>query len=249
MKKLLLMTVAMLALGATMALAADTMNLSWTTCRTTTTNAAQDNFSPALPCDDGSLDGITKTLLCSFKNGNALSVWSGTTTVVKIRAPKPLAQFTTINPFWDLGTGGCRDGNLAPKPVVAAVGVCASPYALAPSDGQSTFPSISVSGNEVLYVNDRVRQTTTTALPLPGTAGGWISDVLNLALDGGATCLGCDSGASIQLLSIQYFGGSSNFTASTPEFKSCVTWLGGDVCPGATATRNSTWGQVKSLYR
>jgi hypothetical protein len=43
---------------------------------------------------------------------------------------------------------------------------------------------------------------------------------------------------------------ASSRTASSPG-GNYVTWQGraGTDCPAATATRNSTWGNVKSMYR
>jgi hypothetical protein len=70
---------------------------------------------------------------------------------------------------------------------------------------------------------------------------------------GTGSCAGCDVPVCIVLNSIKVTTSDfmdrfiSNASAPGGNF---VTWQGGGPgCPGATPTRNSTWGSVKSLYR
>ena len=70
---------------------------------------------------------------------------------------------------------------------------------------------------------------------------------------GTGSCSGCDIPACIVLNSIKVFdvnGGSRFISNASVPGGNFVAWQGGGPnCPGATPTRNQTWGSVKSLYR
>lgn len=78
--------------------------------------------------------------------------------------------------------------------------------------------------------------------------------VTNILTTGG-TCLGCLQGACFVLNTINLTSlGQPNVVLQSPHPGSdnWVTWQGNAAatgCPGATPTRNATWGSVKSLYR
>jgi hypothetical protein len=76
-------------------------------------------------------------------------------------------------------------------------------------------------------------------------------DTYNSAIEeGGVTtpCAGCDVGVSLVLSEIYIVGAAATETITAPLANTCITWQGGaNNC--YTAARNSTWGQVKSLYR
>jgi len=67
-------------------------------------------------------------------------------------------------------------------------------------------------------------------------------------------CAGCLDGVTFVLNQINLFGsgvGDQITQPIAPPASQCITWQGGagaGVC-GATPARNTTWGQVKSLYR
>jgi len=73
---------------------------------------------------------------------------------------------------------------------------------------------------------------------------------------GAGACAGCSAPACIVLNSVQLFQDpAQNFdpTITNPIDRNYVTWQspvsGPAGCPQSTPTRNSSWGQVKSLYR
>jgi len=75
------------------------------------------------------------------------------------------------------------------------------------------------------------------------------------AIDEVIPCLGCDQGVTFVLNQINLNGSGTGdavtLPGTTPGATQCILYQGGagsGVC-AATPTRNSTWGQVKSLYR
>lgn len=72
---------------------------------------------------------------------------------------------------------------------------------------------------------------------------------------GTGSCSGCQDGACIVLSSIHLTqpAGQGDHTLDVPLTRQFIQWQSdGDVhggCPGATPTRTTTWGSVKSLYR
>jgi hypothetical protein len=77
--------------------------------------------------------------------------------------------------------------------------------------------------------------------------------ISNQTTVGTGACAGCEIPVCIVLNSINVIAGTvenrfiSNAAAPGANF---VTWQGGGPgCPGATPTRNATWGAVKSMYR
>lgn len=73
----------------------------------------------------------------------------------------------------------------------------------------------------------------------------------NAKTTGLGSCTGCTSTAALVLNGIQAYGvapSSSEFN-DAPAQSSCITWQGDNGPCAATPARNTTWGQVKSLYR
>jgi hypothetical protein len=73
---------------------------------------------------------------------------------------------------------------------------------------------------------------------------------------GTGSCSGCLDGACFVLNEVFLYQeeGAGDFHVTNPLDRQTVTWqtTGGSVtggCPGATSTRNTTWGSLKSLYR
>jgi hypothetical protein len=256
MKKWLLMTAALMALASTVAFA-DGVNLSWgASCRTSANNAtlATNDFTPVMPCDDGLSPWVTKRIVMSFKNTTTLIQFSGTTVQLDVQvAGAPIAD------FWNFGPGGCSDGMVSGATTVVNGTNCTNPYTLVPTDpqGQTDLSNITVDAatSRVGYAADHVRNTLGVDLPPPASLGGYTAN--NLALPYGysdgsiAACAGCDVPAAFALTRVVYFSLSESRTISTPDLRGCITWAGGAgaPCPGATANRSATWGQVKALYR
>jgi len=68
-------------------------------------------------------------------------------------------------------------------------------------------------------------------------------------------CAGCDVGVTLVLNQISLYGSAATDDVTLPGTTvgatQCITWQGGagaGIC-GETPARNTTWGQVKSLYR
>jgi hypothetical protein len=256
MKKWLLVTVALLALGSSVAMAEDAMNIAWGSCRTATNNTtlSTNDFTPVMPCDDPANDFATRRIVCSFKNNTTLLQFSGTTVGVDFQ----VAGGTLVD-FWNFGPGGCSDGMVAGATTVLNGGNCTNPYTLAPTDpnGQTDLSNVQVDVGlaRLSYVADHVRNTLPVDLPPPATTGGYTAN--NLALQGGygsgsiASCAGCDVAATINLTRVAYFSLSESRSIVKAELKSCASWAGGGGlnCAGATPSVRATWGQVKALYR
>src|SRR5262249_36094683 len=133
MKKLLLMTIALLAFGATIAAAQDKIDISWGGgCRTAVNNTSvslnnQSSTIGGVPCD-----GITdpmglspaRTLTMRFQPTTALPDFSGTTVEVELTSP---AGFPPGS-IWDFSAVGCNAGAVSAKATAAAAS-CTSPYA------------------------------------------------------------------------------------------------------------------------
>jgi hypothetical protein len=159
--------------------------------------------------------------------------------------------------WWDLGNAtadanNCSAGRIANATVSAgAATFCGSPYAAAAQQGGA---NITTSGNIIRVVSDWV-PVGGAPLGAAGT-GGWAAQHLSINNNpfGGfpshALCVGCLTPACIVLNGISVAIDGVNTLYETPGLRNFVTWGGGNGgCPGATPTRNATWGQVKALYR
>jgi hypothetical protein len=84
----------------------------------------------------------------------------------------------------------------------------------------------------------------------------------NAKTTGTGSCAGCTDGACIVLNSVKVTQPATvhqDYTITNPLGRAYVLWQAGGAnpgsgpngtgCPGATPTRNETWGSVKSLYR
>jgi len=255
MKKLLLMTVALVALGSSVAMA-DSMNLAWGVCRTAANHgtASTNNFAPTVPCEDPGNAWTTRRIVASFKNTTPMTAWGGTTVRIDM-----LVGVTPIPDFWNVGAGGCRDGALS-GPTVAInpspTTNCINPYILVAPDpgGQTNLESIQINaaGSRIRYEADHVRNTVQVDLPVPASPGGYLANNLALTSDFNDGCLGCDQPVCLVLNQVDYFSLTEKRSITTPELQAHTTWNGGAVpgtCPQATPTRSATWGAVKALYR
>jgi hypothetical protein len=79
--------------------------------------------------------------------------------------------------------------------------------------------------------------------------------ISNLKTVGSPSCAGCTTPVCIVFTSANIVTGDQptgiKLTEPDTPGSNYITWQGGggDFCPAATPTRNSTWGAVKSLYR
>jgi hypothetical protein len=257
MKKLLLMTAAMLTFGVALAHAADGMNLAWAQCRTTTNNAlaAQNDMSTftAGVCDDPGAPMPTRRLVCSMKNGTTLANWGGTTIQVNF-----YVAGGTVTDFWMVGPSGCRNGSVSAPATSLNSTNCANPYRPGGANNDpagetesSNVDESAVGTGKISYQSDHVRNTVPINLSPPSAAGGWL--VNNIAVDGNSNdiCAGCAAAVCVELEFVKYFSTAESRTIAATELRNWVTVNGGNggACSTAVPVKNTTWGQVKALYR
>src|SRR5436190_10021529 len=255
MKKLLLMTIALLAFGATMAAAQDTRDIEWgAACRTPANNTVatlnnQNSTVGGVPCND-STDPLstapTRTLTMQFTPGTALPDFSGTTVQIDMTSPSGFANGS----IWDFRGTGCNPGAAAAKPTLTTATGCTNPFAGDPS-GQGNASNVTFTNTKISYINNRVRNTTIFAL----TAGTvYLADQMILDLDSAAqtqTCPGCGQEVDFFLTEVQYFSPSQTKHANNPGLKGsgpgtsglpdCLGWNNPNAaCNGATPAQRST---------
>jgi hypothetical protein len=259
MKKLFLLTLVLLAFAATYA-SASTINLAWGQCRTGLTVAENDFNWPFQPCTDGqNAFGAPATMIASFKNSSPYANFLAATTEIEVYVGNgsPLAD------FWVLDSG-CHAGGWGGRTVIPPTGLptgCASPYggSVGQTDNQG-FNYTNAAIGRFHWGCDHARSALIATLNPPGSAGGYISQIIDLVWDDasfdGGTCAGCEIPACIGLQKVSTTDASPTKIEdiSTAEIQNYITYAGGattpgGTCPGAVPTKSSTWGQVKALYR
>lgn len=175
----------------------------------------------------------------------------------------------TLPPWWTfLAPGSCRVSSLTadflPQPTET---VCAD-WANSLAVGGLAAYCTGFCDNTFLSAN-RARIKLVDAVPqadAQNLATGTEYFAFHLWLDhqktvGAGACSGCLTPVCIVLNSIDVVGrgnvGSRKLTTSAAPGSDFASWQGGGVpvvngvsgCPAATATRRSTWGGVRSLYR
>lgn len=255
MKKMFLLTLALLAFCASFASAQGTINLAYTECRTAgnTGNAAQNDFVPALPCNVNDFGIIS--MAASFKNSAPFVSFSATGIKMDIVTVTP-----TLPDFWNFDPGTCHEGALFTAGSFGTGGTnptapvnCTNPFGAA-SGQYNNSGSLNTGPNRVHYEADHGKNTPTASLAVPVSAGGYVANVISIGWDNvnadGAGCAGCDVAACLLLTSVAMSSSTGATELTSPEHRNWVTFNGGGgTCPGATPTKNATWGQVKALYR
>ncbi|NOT34063.1 MAG: hypothetical protein HOP12_07825 [Candidatus Eisenbacteria bacterium] len=242
MKKLLVLTSALLLMGASIAsAAAPGANLGWTNCGLTATSS-----NIALACDDNTL---TRNLIVSFRVPNAVSDFVGVSTVIDVAVAGG-----ALPAYWQLGAGQCREGSVA-LGTVGTLGGCTNTYSGANQAGGYVFDS-SQGPNRIRFRADWVRDTG-GALVANTLYSGLVLGISTVGAfdEGFGSCAGCSTPACFVLNGFEAFsllGGSlGNYGA---DVRNWATYQGGipgpgGECPGVTPTRSNTWGGVKALYR
>jgi hypothetical protein len=256
MKKVLLITIALLTFAAAMAAAADNIDIQWTNvCRIAGNNATlalnnQSGTVGGIPCDDSS-DPMgaapTKRLNMQLTPGTTLPDFSGVTTQIEFTSPAGFANGS----IWDWSAVGCNPGAISAVPTIAAIGTCVNPFL---GDTQGNASNINFTNTKIVYINNRVRNTTIAALNAGTT---YVADGANIDFDSGGqtqSCAGCGQVVDVFLSSIKYFSPGTEIKAQTPGLRvnpgPCIGWNdAAPTCAGATPTQRSTWGSVKALYR
>lgn len=218
------------------------INLSWDDCGTF--GLAQKNFA----CNTNS---GTDQLFCSVVPSIAMTSLNGVECVVTITTPA-----ATLPAWWQKQTGGCHAGAPATTTVFTGSVNCIDPW------GANGFASANYDYPVTGYGPDMGR-IRTIATRLSGTFAINNSSeyyVTKIGINhtkstGTGACAGCTTSACIILQSIKLSGPGTSAptqTLSNPVTRQHVIWQDAAPlvgCPGATPTRNRTWGEIKTLYR
>ena len=206
--------------------------------------------------DCGSFGSSSKTFACDTNSGQDVLFGSAI-------APEDLPQFLgvevdmtvvidgpTVSDWWRLdtsGTTGCRRGAFtANSDFTAGPFHCGNPYGPAGTG----IVDYSRPGNPN---QARLRLIQVTQGQVPRFISGgqeyqYFKVVLTHAKATGTnSCAGCSAGATLYLMSLKLVQtlGVGDYFLTQPIDRNFVTWQGGS----PVATRRSTWGSVKSLYR
>jgi hypothetical protein len=255
MKKLLVLTGALLVLGASVASAQ--INLAWRNCITVTTGTLSAQANVTYACDASATSPFR--LVSSFISPGALNHFVGVQAVLDIQTADP-----TLPDFWKLGTGECREGAFGfPVPLlnVGNTASCRNPWAGGNTGGGYQYLTGFESPARARVLLAFARDTEA----ILANAQQYIAtmstlDMFKDADVGDGECVGCAVPACLVLNQIELYQTAGQtlpeqdiYILNTEAQRRYVTWQGGAVggsgCPAATPTRNATWGSVKSLYR
>jgi hypothetical protein len=246
MKKTLLLTGILLALMAPMALAGG-VNINW----------GSGCWSDGTPLNDlawnCNRNTGSMTMTCSFAVSYAMPEFVG----IEVQL-EGLTEDAVVPAWWQLGAGQCR-----PSPVLTT----SANFLSAPQIGCVDMWQNAASGGLAIYDwgplwggNNRAHMLVVYAVaaetPIPLTAGVeyYAAQVLitNAKTVGTPNCEGCEvpmlwgfySMKSAELTSYEML------TEVLPNGNQCLSWQHTTIpCNRPTPARNTTWGQVKSLYR
>jgi hypothetical protein len=249
MKKLLLLTIALVAVSATAALAAAPgVNLSWANCATT---AASGN--KAIPCDGafGAPLQIQGTFRPNFNITYTVAGtgFAGCSSVLDIGFNAPVPD------YWKMQSGECN---------ALAVLSTVNPAQTLPCAAAAIFdPTYSGGGYAASYPTPtriRFRIDWATGAPTPPSiATGQLYPAFKMQFDPdngvNAGCAGCSMPACLVVNSIEVFGflATDDYVITAQDVRQFANWqggaIGGNGCPAETPSENKTWGSVKALYR
>jgi hypothetical protein len=284
MKKISLLSIILLALTATVAMAGS-IDLVWNDYLGYTPapvvrwacwyDFGKVNGPSGLPPTDYptecAMNEETVGLMASFKLDANMADFFGTTTILD-------GQIAAANlpTWWEMwNAGSCRPnaltadqnftGVLATRKAYKAVGGCADPYTNLGAGGVIAFQSpmfpvspqlqSSLAGPNTFRIKVAWALTGTKSLTTtPQYYGTGITITFENTLDDPladppvVACPGCAVSGRITLNEILVDGVTSSQKLTASEFNNTVTWRGG-LGTDPTPAKNSTWGQVKSLYR
>jgi len=248
MRKALLMAGVLLAMTATVA-SASGLELAWSACFGQTGSAA------------------SRTSACASNTGNAGQMFAS------FRPPAGVNLLEGIDVFVDFQTSGGAlgcwwDMSIAnPTRSAALVSLHVSPadangVPLIPCDNHYFLDNgASGGGGMVTTAADRGQLKGFTAIGA-GTGSAVAQDAqqygFGFRFTNAATvgaCTGCTKSACFVLNTINLTSSQAPtvvLQSPHPGSQNWITWNGdaqSTGCPGATPTRNATWGSVKSLYR
>lgn len=243
MKKTLVIAGALLALSAPLA-SAQGINLSWDDCGTTGT--AFQTF------DCASNSGIPFTMYASFIPPAGVNSFLGILSQMDITSSTP-----ALPEWWKHGTTQCRgtSGMSVGFDFTSGPFTCVDFY-VGQAAGGSNY-------DVAFGAPNRARLLVTCAVPFDNRGpvdpvSEYYAYKVNIQRSksafGTGQCVGCDVPMCIVLNNIQLFqdpAAGNDPDISNPASRNYVTWQASSVsgCPLSTPTHNSSWGQLKSLYR
>lgn len=242
--------------AATVTAAPSGLNMAWTGTPGLMDNCPSNPLNQVDAVDACSATDAPKHfLVCSVVAPPGCVAVDGESVDIEMVAAAPV-----LDDYWHLEQGGCRFGSL---PSVSNdfnqfdQTTCVDFWT--PNENQGGFQWTSnVPGP------NRARLRAVFAVPpaaaAPMTSGTEYYLIWALILGGNkpngqnVTCTDCHDPACFVFSSLtlsQLAGVGDIRIFETPSTRAFVTWQGGanTNCPGATAVRKSTWGELKSLYR
>jgi len=251
MKKAITITLAMLTLSASLAMAQSGLNLYVADCGAGTTTNTLTN---ACTSNTGSM-----TLVGSAVIPSSMTDFIGAAAIVDVQTDN-----ATIPDWWRGDAAGCRAGAITALMDATVAPSCATIW-----DGQAAIlPVFAVlandpnrTGNDVPV--NRVRFNAGAAVPAgyaldaDGTTElGVVKFTITRAkTTGTGNCAGCSSGACLVLneINLQSETPGAPFIRITSVLTNNHVSYNGTgltlICPDAVPVRNRTWGAVKALYR
>ncbi len=224
--------------------AAGGINLSWSDCGVA--GVSGKTFA-ATGCS--TLSGAI--MIASAETGTEMPELNGEESVLDLETNQ-----ATLYPWWHLEAGGCR----GPTAISSSFDFTGGPFTcIDPWSGQAAGGMNYTAGYGGA---NRARIRTVAAIPgstaISGTDEYYFFKITLLFAKstGNGSCAGYTDGVCITFNSLKLTqpvdapGGDLTLTNSL--FRNYVTFQSGGAsigCPGATPTRNRTWGSVKALYR
>ncbi len=250
MKKTLLLSGLLLALTASMALAASPgggINFNWGDC-----SLGTQTYLKTWACNTNTLSGAI--MYGSFAPSIDQPDFVGIEAVVDLQA-----SAATLPAWWQLvNPTACRPAGLSPNAdFTSGPFNCLDPWAGFGAGGfaaYQTTTTVPPVPNGLLYA---ARLKVAYALADPSALAmateyyGFKATLNGTKTVGTGLCAGCSTPVNLVLNEIKSAGNLGSVARNTtPILNICLSWQSRDenIC-GATPTHNATWGQVKSLYR
>jgi hypothetical protein len=240
MKKTLLFAGLLLVVTASAAMAAG-ISVNWgTACWG---DAPVSNLTWA--CNANNYTGIRMT--ASFKPAETKTTFVATDLYME-----GMVEGASAPDWWQLGTGGCRAGQVGLINTLGSATDCQEIWSLSPSG--SGFGGIGLYStdadrlhiNAVWAIGDPVEATAETEIFAATFTVGTSKTV-------GGACAGCSTGAcwALNYIQVGYFGETTATVLDQPYVggNQVLTWQSSSLNCSIVPARNTTWGQIKSLYR
>jgi hypothetical protein len=215
------------------------LNLSWDDC------GAFGLGSRSFACDTNT---GSHTLVASFAAPDSFCV-IGTNGVIDLQTSS-----ATVPDWWEfVNSGACRVSALSGSADFRqGFPSCVDFWQGAAASGVAAYQVGSGAPNRARIMLAATISFECITVPAHSEMYAFRLTVSNQATVGPGACAGCREGACIVFnsLALTQYSGFPIVELTSPLTRNYVTWQGGHPdCPGATLTRNATWGAVKSLYR